>query len=302
MNHPRLIMGTVLFALVVAMALTVPPAPSAAVTQAPAGKRLLLLTHNTFYNHSNLADIERVVPEWGKAAGFSVTSLAGYKHTVNCTIAAPCSPDVVDLSMIDAEYLSQFDGIMVSTNGELPFTDEGKQALVDFVHNGKGIVFIHQSMVTLYTFKPWGEMLGAYMGKDPLFDGMNANKRPAVMRIEDRVHPATRNLPEGWTLHDEFYQFATKEGAVGPTGHPVPAAFSRDRVNVLISVDSEKTDFTGIAGWKKGGDYPQSWYQNYGKGRTFYTALGHRADLWTGDATYRAHVVGAIRWALRLEN
>ena len=302
MKHRRSIVGVVLSALVIAAALAVPPAPSAAVTQAAAAKRLLLLTHNTFYNHSSLADIERVVPEWGKTAGFSVTSLAGYKQTVRCTIAAPCPPDVVDLSMIDAEYLSQFDGIMASTNGELPFTGEGKQALVDFVNNGKGIVFIHQSMVTMYTFKPWGEMLGAYMGRDPLFDGRNANKRPAVMRIEDRDHPATRNLPEGWTLHDEFYQFATTEGVSGPTGHPVPVAFSRDRVKVLISVDSEKTDFSGIAGWKRGGDYPQSWYQHYGKGRTFYTALGHRADLWTGDATYRAHVVGAIRWALGLED
>ena len=302
MKHRWSIISVVLLAVAVATVCAVPPAPSAAVAQAPASKRLLLLTHNTFYNHSNLEAIERVVPEWGRTAGFSVTSLAGYKQTVRCTVAAPCPPEVVDLSMIDAEYLSQFDGIMASTNGELPFTNEGKQALVDFVRNGKGIVFIHQSMVTMYTFSPWGEMLGAYMGNDPLFDGTNANKRLAMMRIEDRDHPATRNLPEGWTLHDEFYQFATQEGVVGPTRHPVPVAFSRDRVNVLISVDSDKTDFTGIASWEKGGDYPQSWYQHYGKGRTFYTALGHREDLWTGDTTYRAHVVGAIRWALGLEN
>ena len=116
MKHRRSIVGIVLLALVIAAALAVPPAPSAAVTQAPAAKRLLLLTHNTFYNHPNLGDIERVVPEWGKTAGFSVASLAGYRQTVRCTIAAPCPPDVADLSMIDAEYLSQFDGIMVSTN------------------------------------------------------------------------------------------------------------------------------------------------------------------------------------------
>ena len=302
MKHRWSIASIVVLVVAVATARAVPRAPSAAVTQAPASKRLLLLTHNTFYNHSNLEAIERVVPEWGTTAGFSVTSLAGYKQTVTCTIAAPCAPEVVDLSMIDAEYLSQFDGIMASTNGELPFTDEGRQALVDFVRQGKGIVFVHQSMVTMYTFRPWGEMLGAYMGKDPLFDGMNTNKRPAVMKINDTDHPATRHLPEGWTLDDEFYQFATTEGVTGPTGHPVPVPFSRDRVNVLISVDSEKTDFTDVAGWKKGGDYPQSWYQHYGAGRTFYTALGHREDLWTGDATYRAHVVGAIRWVLRLEN
>ena len=278
--------------------------------QAQGGKRVLLLTHNTFYNHAGLEAIEQVVPEWGKTAGFTVTSLQGWKQTTACTTQKPCESNVADLSMINAKYLSQFDAIVASTNGELPFTDDGKQALVDFVkRDGKGIVFLHQSMVTLYTWKPWGEMLGAYMASGPLFDGTNTAKRLAVMKIEDRNHPATRHLPQGWTLHDEFYQFAKKEWDpakptenLGPTKHPVPMAFSRDRVHVLISMDSEKTDFTGVKGWEKGGDYPQSWYQNIGKGRTFYTAIGHRADLWTSDPTYKSHVLGGIRWVLRLEN
>ena len=54
MKHRRSIVGIVLLALVVATALAVPPTPSAAGAQAPASKRLLLLTHNTFYNHPNL--------------------------------------------------------------------------------------------------------------------------------------------------------------------------------------------------------------------------------------------------------
>lgn len=283
--------------------------PGVALAQPQGGKRLLLLTHSTFYNHSSLEAIETVMPEWGKTASFTVTSLEGYKQTRACTTQQPCDPSVVDLSMINAKYLSQFDAVMASTNDELPFSDEGRQALVDFVRNGKGMVFIHQSMVTLYTFKPWGEMLGAYMSNGALFDGTNSAKRLAVMKIEDRNHPATRNLPEHWTLHDEFYQFAKKawDPATpnenrGPTKLPVPLAFSRDRVHVLISLDSDKTDFTGVRGWEKGSDYPQAWYQSYGRGRTFYTSLGHRPDLWTSDSTFKAHIVGALRWALGLEN
>src|SRR5262245_60156025 len=146
---------------------------AAVLAQASAPKRLLLLTHSTFYNHSNLATIEAVVPEWGKTAGFTVTSLEGYKQTSACTTQKPCDPSVIDLSMVNAAYLSQFDGIMFSTNGELPFTDAAKQALVDFVRNGKGIIFMHQSVVTLYGFKSWGEMLGAYLASDALFDATN---------------------------------------------------------------------------------------------------------------------------------
>lgn len=273
-------------------------------------KRVLLLTHNTFYNHSNLEAIESVLPELGRAGGFAVTSLQGHKQTASCTTQKPCDPSVVDLSMVTRQYLSQFDGIVASTNGELPFTDEAKQAIVDFVKkDGKGIVFLHQSVVTLYGFRPWGELLGAYLGPGSIFDATNAAKRPAVMKIEDRTHQATRHLPADWTLDDEFYQFAKKvwDPATpgdnrGPTRLPVPLAFSRDLVHVLVSFDSERTDFTSAPkGWEPGGDYPQVWCQSPGKGRTFYTAIGHREDLWRGDATFRQLVTGAVRWVLRLD-
>lgn len=273
-------------------------------------KRVLLLTHNVFYNHDSLESIETVMPAWGREAGFGVISLMGYKQTASCSRERRCDPGVADLSMIDAKYLAQFDAIVMSTNGELPFTAEGKQALVDFVRNGKGILFIHQATVTLYGFKPWGEMLGAYAGRMSPLDVMNSTKRPVVLKIEDEHHPATRGLPLHWTLDDEFPQFAlqawdpaTPDDNLGPTNLPIPLAFSRDRVKVVLSVDSERTDFSGAPpGWQKNGDYPVAWYQYFGNGRTFYTSLGHRPDLWTEDPIFKAHIVGALEWVLRLRN
>jgi hypothetical protein len=276
---------------------------SDAPEQPASPKRVLLLTHNTFYNHSNLEAIEDVLPQWGRTGGFAVTSLRGFEQTVSCTTQKPCAPDAADLSMIDQRYLAQFDAIVASTNGELPFTADGRRALVDFVQeDGKGILFLHQSVVTLYGFRQWGELLGAYMGAGALFDGTNASRRPAVMKIEDRDHPATRDLPEHWTLDDEFYQFARIAGVPGPTKLPVPLAFDRHKVRVLVSFDAERTDFSGAPrGWEKGGDYPQVWCQTIGNGRTFYTAIGHRDELWRRDSTYRRFVTGALRWVLRLE-
>jgi type 1 glutamine amidotransferase len=92
-------------------------------------------------------------------------------------------------------------------------------------------------------------------------------------------------------------------GVLGPTKVRVPLAFDRKNIHVLVSFDSHRTDFIGAPkGWEKGGDYPQVWYQTPGKGRTFYTAIGHREDLWRNDATFRQFVAAAIRWVLRLEN
>jgi hypothetical protein len=71
---------------------------------------------------------------------------------------------------------------------------------------------------------------------------------------------------------------------------------------VLLSLDTERSDLTGLQGIHKGGDYPQAWSRSFGQGRSFYTALGHREEIWGTDPVFRAHVNGGIRWALKLEN
>jgi type 1 glutamine amidotransferase len=61
------------------------------------------------------------------------------------------------------------------------------------------------------------------------------------------------------------------------------------------------------------GFFPVSWCRMAGKGRVFYTSLGHREDLWTTDPElkgrvnsvetakqYQAHLLGGIKWALGL--
>ena len=81
----------------------------------------------------------------------------------------------------------------------------------------------------------------------------------------------------------------------------IQVGFSRDRVKVLLSIDTELTDMEGLPDMKSGGDYPQVWFREYGKGRSFYIALGHRDDIWSNDPVFRAHIQGGIRWALGLE-
>jgi hypothetical protein len=41
--------------------------------------------------------------------------------------------------------------------------------------------------------------------------------------------------------------------------------------------------------------------REFGAGRSFYTSIGHRDDIWSNDPVFRAHVVGGIWWALGLE-
>ena len=45
---------------------------------------------------------------------------------------------------------------------------------------------------------------------------------------------------------------------------------------------------------------PVCWVREYEKGRLFYTNLGHNEKTWE-DATFKAHLLAGIRWALKLE-
>ena len=44
--------------------------------------------------------------------------------------------------------------------------------------------------------------------------------------------------------------------------------------------------------------YPATWARMHGKGRVFYTNLGHREDVWTNLA-FQSVLVGGLNWALR---
>jgi uncharacterized protein len=267
---------------------------TSAAKQASAKKRLLFLTHAGLYKHTSLGPAEQAVIELGKIGGFDVATVEGYKQD-----AAQ-----IDLTFLTPEYLAGFDGLMLMTNGNLPLTDAQKKGLLDFVAGGKGFIGAHCAALTFYNYPAFGDMLGGYYRRSIRQNAI------AVLKVEDTAHPATRMLGGSWPLVDEFYLFGTapwdasrpKDNIDVLFGNHIPMGFSRDRVHVLLSLDTEKSNIATFPDVVRGGDYPQAWWRDYGKGRSFYTSLGHRDDIWSHDPVFRAHIAGGIRWALRLEN
>lgn len=152
------------------------------------------------------------------------------------------------------------------TNGNLPLDDSQKRALLDFVRNGKGFIGAHCAALTFYNYPDFGDMLGGYFRRS-----IKQNKL-AVLKVEDTKHPATKMLGPSWPLVDEFYLFGT---APWDASHPrdnidvlfgnhIPMGFSRDRVHVLLSLDTECTDLSDLQDVKAGGEYPQAWCRSAG--------------------------------------
>ncbi len=136
-----------------------------------------------------------------------------------------------------------------------------------------------------------------------------------MLKVEDTTHPATKMLGGSWPMVDEFYLFGTapwdaarpKDNIDVLFGNHIPMGFSRDRVHVLLSLDTEQMNhhrsMPDVV--KRGGDYPQAWTREYGKGRSFYTSLGHRDDIWCERSRVprphqRRHSMGARARAVTL--
>jgi type 1 glutamine amidotransferase len=43
-------------------------------------------------------------------------------------------------------------------------------------------------------------------------------------------------------------------------------------------------------------NFPMTWARPYGKGRVFYTSMGHREEVWS-NPMYQALLLGALAWA-----
>jgi len=161
-----------------------------------------------------------------------------------------------DISLINADYLRGFDAVYFFTSGELPLSDQQKTDLLDFVRQGKGFGGSHSATDCLYTWPEYGEMIGGY------FDGHPWTQEAAV-DVEDPQNPIVSNLAPGFRVTDEFYQFR---------------AFSRDRVRVLLTLDTRSVSMTAPGINRTDGDFALAWIGSYGKGRVFYSALGHFPD------------------------
>ena len=75
--------------------------------------------------------------------------------------------------------------------------------------------------------------------------------------------------------------------------------FSRDKCRLLMRLDASKLDLTNPRVHRTDRDFAVTWAEMYGKGRVYYSTLGHVSANWD-DPRLQIMYVEAIKWALRL--
>jgi len=287
-------------------------ASACAASAAP--KKLLVVEVTTGYRHASIETAERILTELAKRSGdFTLDyvrqppgapiivfrphagpggeSDPAYQQALKKFAVDDAAYQVAlkkwmpvaaaALKPLSPENLKNYDGVIFdSTTGVLPLPD--KAGFFKWIAEGHAFIGLHSATDTFHNDPEYLEMIGAEFkvhGAQVAVDCQN----------EDPQHPATRMLPATWTVFDEIYQFKN---------------FDRTKLHVLLDLDRHPNNHTP-------GFFPLSWCKPYHQGRVFYTALGHREDVWDPAAKdrknspevakqYQEHVLGGIRWALGL--
>ena len=231
-------------------------------------KHVLVIAQTKGWQHDSVSDGMAAVYEMGRESGLWETMLRTDTELIT-----------KKEMKVNTKNLNYFDALVfVSTTGELDLDDSQKADMMSFIkEDGKGFVGIHAALDTNYKWPEYGEMIGGWFDQHPW---MTFN---APIINEDPEFPAVRHFPHAFTKWDEIYQ---------------PKEWSRDKVHVLLSLDPSKLNYENNPRvHRQDHDFAVAWDKMYGKGRVFYSTLGHTQESWS-DPDIRKMYFEAIKWVL----
>jgi hypothetical protein len=229
---------------------------------------LLIIGEEKGYRHESVSHAVATIERLGRESGLWSTTIR---------------TDTEALTKKKLEYnaknLNDFDAVLFYTGGELEMNGEQKAALLSFVRDdGKGFIGVHSAAITFADWPEYREMIGGFYDEHPwvTFD--------APIVVEDANFPGMQQWPKEFVLKDEIYQMKD---------------WSRGNVRVLMRLDSGKIDLKNPQVHRQDRDFAVTWAKRYGKGRVYYSTLGHVEQNWD-DPRLQQMYVGAIKWAVGL--
>jgi type 1 glutamine amidotransferase len=206
-----------------------------------------------------------------------------------------------DGSVFTPENIAKYDAFFFYTTGDLtepgtdknpPMSKEGKAAFLEAIHNGKGFIGTHSAEDTFHS--PGGKEHGPARWA---LDGDNADPYVKMIGAEFIIHGSQqkahqivvdKNFPGMSAVPDDF----------GPQEEWYSLKDFQPNLHVLLVQDTSTMKKTGNdrTAYDRP-NYPSTWARQYGKGRVFYTSMGHRSDVWT-NPVFQSVLIGGINWAV----
>jgi type 1 glutamine amidotransferase len=233
----------------------------------PARPRKLLVTDIQMYSgHSTIPHGNYMIELMAKYTGAFVATFSN------------------DQELLKYPKIKEFDAVFFNNVCGMVHNDpEVREGILRFVREGGGLGGNHAVTYANLNWPEFADMMGGWAGQHRVEE--------QVLKIDDPASPLMKPFgTEPFTHTDEFYIF------------PPYSPYSREKQRVLMSIDVEKSD-RGFGGrfselsTRPDQDYGVAWVKGYGKGRTYFTPLGHTTIMYT-DKRWTGHLLAAIQYLL----
>lgn len=242
------------------LVLLLAPAAMPAAARPPKKGKLLYMTLSAGFHHDVVPFSTEIVKQIGEKSGAFDTTV---------------TEDVGDFT---AANLKNYDAVMFYTTGELPMTEEEKKAFIDFVRSGHGFVGVHSATDTFYQWEDYMKLIGAYFNDHPWH-------QQVTVEVADPSSPLVSFLGKSFQVNDEIYQMSD---------------FQADTTHVLLRLDPSSVDLKNPRVRRRFYGWPLAWTREDGKGRVFYTALGHEKAVWEAS-WFQELMLNGIKWAMKVK-
>ena len=192
-------------------------------------------------------------------------------------------------SVFRPENLKRFDAVFLNNTVGNLFKDPAlRKSLIEFVYGGGGLLGVHGTTVAFTRWpgahEDWPEfgiMIGARGANH-----MDSDEH-IFIKLDEPNHPVNQPFGgKGFEYRDEFFR--------------VHGPYSRQRVRVLLSIDTDKTIFKGQPRgncFREDNDYALAWVRNYGRGRVFYCTIAHNPYVFW-DPKMLQFYLAAVQFAM----
>jgi len=250
-------------------------------------KSVLVFSKSSGWEHDvvkrvdgKLSIVEQAITSLGSKQGFDVTATK-------------------DGGVFDSKDFHKYAAVLFFTTGDLTtvgtdknpaMSSQGKQSLLNAIHNGLGFVGVHAASDTFHTppdpedssnrYIAHGDKSDPYirmLGGEFITHGSSPRLQTTNIIVNDPKFPGLEGVASPFTFNDEWYSLKD----------------FRTDLHVILTLDTK-----GMSGKPyERPPYPMTWARMEGKGRVFYTAIGDRPENWSSPL-FMNILGGGIRWAI----
>lgn len=231
--------------------------------------------------------VPRVTLSSGKPRLLLFEKITGFKDTPSVNAATAALTQLArrkgwalfrtdKAGIFNPRSLRQFDGVIWNNNSGDVLTLSQRAAFKAWINGGGAYIGIHGSGGDPVFFWDWyaDDLIGArFIGHPAIQEG----------RVQvNQAHPLARGLPAEWSMTEEWYSFDRSPRLSG--AHAI----------VLLDEGSYKPESRGKS--LRMGEHPLAWTRCVGRGRMFYSAIGHVPAVYANPNVVTL-LENGIQWA-----